>query len=75
MARGYPPTRCRKGGFWMNDKEKDFTNIDNFNEQKINIVYNINNTPTVRLAHIPEIKPLDKVKDIPLQKRYRELER
>ena len=55
----------------MNDKEI----VDNFNEQKINIVYNINNTPTVRLAHIPEIKPLDKVKDIPLQKRYRELER
>ena len=58
----------------MNDKNNDSLKIDHFGKQKINTLNSIyNNAPMVQL--IPEFKPLDKVKVMPLQKRNRELER
>ena len=60
----------------MNGKNNDSLNIDHFEKQKINTLDSIyNNAPTVQPIPIPEFKPLDKVKDMPLQKRNRDLER
>ena len=62
----------------MNEKDNYLRNAELSTEQNYDMIDGIpNNTalPVLPAVPVPEIKPLDKVKELPRRKRSRELER
>jgi hypothetical protein len=59
----------------MNEKDNYLKNAELSTEQNYNMIDGIpNNAPPLPPAPVPEVKPLDKVKEPPARKRSRERE-
>lgn len=59
----------------MNEKDNYLKNAELSTEQNCNQIDGIlNNTPLAPPIPVPEVKPLDKVKELPPRKRSRERE-
>lgn len=61
----------------MEDKDNYLKNAELSTEQSTTMIDGIlgNNAPLTPPVSVPEVKPLDKVKELPRKKRSRELER
>ena len=61
----------------MDDKNKNpaLVTPETMHEPGTNFDGILNNAPTVPPVPVPEVKPLDKVRELPRKKRSRELER
>ena len=60
----------------MDDKDNTLKTAELSTEQNVNMIDGIsNNAPMAPPVPVPEVKPADKVKEIPRKKRSRELEK